>query len=379
MVGAKDFVFREKVTPFIRKQLRTLSEQYGPDSSEVRALKLQYVKSPEEDVISDSDRMRHYEATQTVQHEGVPLRGVERLYRRTILIQPTMGCAAHCRWCLRGQYPIANLREDDVVNFAKFCGSPAVRDDLREILITGGDPFLVPQILLLVFSEVKKHAPNIRYFRIGTRVPVQDPARVDRTLLAVLDSAGPARVEVGTHINHPVELTSQAREAYGKLNDLGLRIYDQSVLLKGVNDSAEVLTELYDEIRYLGIEAHYLFHCIPMRGMRHHRTSVKRGLDLIGRLNSSGEAPGRGKPMFTLMTDLGKTTLYQGSILEKNDNDEVLVQTHYRADEIQRWNPSWRMPPSAVEDENGTLRVWYPDGTDEGVKQLRLISSGSPH
>jgi len=377
MAGARDFVFREKLTPFLDKQLRLLAEQFGPNSNEVRALKLQYVKSPEEDVVSTNDRMRHYEATQSVQHEGVPLRGVERLYRRTILIQPTMACAAHCRWCLRGQYPIANLREDDIVNFAKFCGSPEVRDDVREILITGGDPFLVPQVLLLIFSEVKKHAPNIRFFRIGTRVPIQDPARVDRTLLAVLEAAAPVKVEVGTHINHPVELTPQAREAYKKLSELGLRIYDQSVLLKGVNDSVEVLTALFDEFRYLGIEAHYLFHCIPMRGMSHHRTSIRRGLDLIGKINSSGLVPGRAKPMYTLMTDLGKTTLYQGSIVERNDDDEVLVQTQYRADQIRRWNPSWRIPPSAAEDENGTLRVWYPDGSDEEMGQLRLISSGS--
>ena len=377
MAGAKDFVFREKLTPFLRKQLSLLAEEFGPDSDEVRALKLQYLKSSHEDVVSTNDRMRHYEATENVNHSGVALRGVERLYRRTILIQPTMACAAHCRWCLRGQYPIATLREGDIVNFAKFCGSPAVRDDLREILITGGDPFLVPQVLLLIFSEVKKHAPNIQFFRIGTRVPVQDPSRVDRKLLAVLDAAAPVKVEIGTHVNHPVELTAPAREAYKKLSGLGLRIYDQSVLLKGVNDSVEVLSRLFDELRYLGIEAHYLFHCIPMRGMSHHRTTVQRGLDLIGGVNSSGLVPGRAKPMYTLMTDLGKTTLYEGSILEKNDDDEILVQTHYRADETRRWNPSWRMPPSAVEDENGSLRVWYPDGSDEEMGQLRLVSSRS--
>ncbi len=365
MAGAKDFIFREKITPFLQGRLAALEKQFGRDSKEYEALSFQYVKSPLENETSENERMRHYQSEVHVEFEGKPLKGVERLYRRTILIEPSTVCAAHCRWCLRGQYPLSSLKEEEVTNFARYCGSPAVRDDLREILITGGDPLMVPQRLAFIFAEVKKYAPNIEIFRIGTRVPVQDPARVDNELLDILRSADPARVEIATHINHPMELMQETRQAYQSLYRVVFKIYDQTVLLKGVNDNVEILCQLYDDLRYLGIEAHYLFHCIPMRGMAHHRTSVQKGLDLISKITSSGAFSGRAKPMFTVMTDLGKITLYHGSILERNSQHEILIQSRYRIEDFKGRNPSWQLPPSSCEDKEGYLRVWYPDGKDD--------------
>jgi len=365
MAGAQDSIFREKITPYLQKQLDQAKEKYGEDSPQFLSFKRQYEKSGLEDAITDLDRRRHYESEVHIHYNGIPLRGVERLYRRTMLIEPSTVCAAHCRWCLRGQYPLFSLKEEEIINFAKYCGSKEVRDEIKEILITGGDPLMVPKRLEQIITEVKRHAPNVEFFRIGTRVPIQDPERINHELLSVFKSAAPKRVEIATHINHPAELTSEAKEAYRKLYDVVFKIYDQSVLLKGVNDNQETLDELYDEMRYMGIEAHYLFHCIPMRGMAHHRTSISKGLDLISKITSSGDFSGRVKPMFTLMTDLGKITLYHGSVLERNDNNELLIQSKYRVEDFKYRNPSWEIPEAAFEDEDGYLRVWYPDGVDD--------------
>ena len=76
--------------------------------------------------------MRHYQSEVHVHYEGKALRGVERLYRRTILLEPTMVCAAHFRWCLRGQYPQFGLTEDEITNFAKYTGSDEVKEDLKK-------------------------------------------------------------------------------------------------------------------------------------------------------------------------------------------------------------------------------------------------------
>ncbi|MBI5211012.1 MAG: radical SAM protein [Elusimicrobia bacterium] len=367
MAGAKAAVFREKLTGYLRAQLSRLEAAHGRDSAEYRALALQYAKSPLEDRHAGrGERERHYESEVHIHYDGKPLRGVERLYRRTILIEPTTVCAAHCRWCLRGQYPLFSLSEDDIVRAARYCGSAPVRDDLREILITGGDPLMVPQRLEFIFTQLRAHAPNILIYRIGTRVPVQDPERVSKDLLGILRAAAPAKIEIGTQVNHPSELTPEARQAYAALYEVAFKIYDQTVLLKGVNDSVDVLSRLYDDFRYMGIEAHYLFHCIPMKGMAHHRTSVRRGLELMQDLTSSGAFSGRAKPMYTVMTDIGKVSLYHGVILERNEDDEVLLQTRYRVEDFKRRNPSWKAPASAQPDKDGTLRVWYPDGADDG-------------
>jgi len=364
MAGAKNFIFKEKLSREISDLMKVIESTQGRSSRAYKALESQYIKSPLEDSHEEFDRMRHYQSEVHIEFEGKRLKGVERLYERTILIEPSSVCAAHCRWCLRRQYPVFSLREEEITNFARYAGSNEVRDELREILITGGDPFMVPQRLQFIITEIKKHAPNIKIVRIGTRVPVQDPGRVNSELLEILQQAAPLKIEVATHVNHPVELTIAARKAYEALYEVVFKIYDQSVLLKGVNDNHETLRELYDHLRYLGIEAHYLFHCIPMRGMSHHRTSVQKGLDLINRLTASGDFSGRAKPMFTLMTDLGKISLYQGAIIEKNKNNEILIQSHYRISDLLRRNPTWKLPEAAHEDKNGYLRVWYPDGND---------------
>ena len=156
----------EKLTPYLQQKLVETSEKYGIDSEEYKAFERQYLKSKSEDEINHEDRLRHYQSEVHVHYEGKPLRGVERLYRRTILLEPTMVCAAHCRWCLRGQYPQFGLTEDEITNFAKYTGSDEVKDDLKEILVTGGDPFMVPKRLKFIFSQINKFAPNI-HIKIG--------------------------------------------------------------------------------------------------------------------------------------------------------------------------------------------------------------------
>jgi len=365
MAGAKNNIFAEKITPYLSGKLEELKLKFGINSPEYNALSLQYVSSVREQDIHESDRQRHYQSDICVMYNDLPLKGVERLYRRTIIIEPSSVCAAHCRWCLRGQYPLFTLTDEEIINFTKYCGSDKVKDNLREVLITGGDPFMIPMKLALVIHALKENAPNIQIFRIASRVPIQDPARINTDLLDIISSAAPVKVEIATHINHPIELTDEAQEAYIKLSEVVENIYDQTVLLKGVNDNPETLIELYDMFRYLGIEAHYLFHCIPMRGMSHHRTTVKKGLKIVSELTSAGQFSGRSKPMFTLMTDIGKITLYHGTIIDRNANGEILLQTSYTKESFIQNNPSWVIPDSAHEDENGFLRVWYQDGKDD--------------
>ncbi|HEY3147832.1 MAG TPA: radical SAM protein, partial [Dongiaceae bacterium] len=165
-----------------------LEQLHGMGSREWRAIALQYVKNPVEAAISPQERRRHYESEITLQFRGKPLAGVERLYRRTVLLEPTTVCAAHCRWCLRGQYPVKTLREDEIVTAARYFGQAEECAEVDEVLITGGDPLMAPKLLRSAFEALQTHAPNIRTIRIGTRVPFQDPDRINDGLLTVLSS-----------------------------------------------------------------------------------------------------------------------------------------------------------------------------------------------
>jgi lysine 2,3-aminomutase len=363
VAGQKYGNFPELISPFLQGKLTEARASNGEESAAYQAIARQYMRSDLEAEIQPLDRRRHYEAEVTSAVNGKQLKGVERLYRRTVLLEPTTACAAHCRWCLRGQYGSFTLREADVDCALDYF---ALDSAIREVLITGGDPLMAPRLLAYILNGIDERVPNIEIVRIGTRVPLQAPERISGELLTVLQARRLFRLELGIHICHPSELWPESRRVLQILLASGIRIYNQHPLLKGVNDDRDTLIALYDEIRRLGIEAHYLFHAIPMRGMTHHRTSIERGLELISALTSGGEFSGRAKPHYCAMTDIGKVVLYHGSILKRDaDTASVLLHSQYRAADRLRYNPSWQIPSSVIVDENGFMNVWYPDGADD--------------
>lgn len=364
MAGLTDGLFKEKISPFLFEKMQEVEKQYGPNSLESRALLLQYKKSPLEDLPTLEKNRRHYEAEVSAEVNGHQVPGLERLYRRCMVIDITMICAANCRYCLRGNYPISTLSEQQMVDIAKYCGLETNRNDLNELLITGGDPLIIPQKLNYLLNVLEEHAPNIRFIRIGSRLPSQQPDRIDDSVLNIFDTHEKFRFEVGTQINHPVEFFPEVIKAFEDLQDRKVRIYAQNVLLKNINDDVATLVALYDTMHIHDIDPHYLFHCIPIKGMHHFRTTVAKGLSLVKDLTCSGNISGRAKPMFAAMTDIGKITFYDGVILEKDANNNLLLQSNYSFEDRLKWVCGWKLPESARVDEQGRLQVLYLDGSD---------------
>jgi len=361
--------FSEKISPFLRNKMEILKKEQGESSEAYQALFLQYVKQEVElDQKAESNR-RHWEADMKLEiadNTTNIIHGVERLYRQSVVIEPTMICAAHCRYCLRANYDIFTLTETEIKSIAIYCGNKSLSHEVSEVLITGGDPFIVPQKLRFLVESLIEFAPNIKRVRIGTRVPLHDPDRLDNNIFEIFKRhRSRITFEVATQINHATELFPEVIDKFQMIRDLGITVYSQNVLLKGVNDNVNALVDLYSKLRDIGIEAHYLFHSVPMRGMHHFRTTVKKGLDLSRQFINSGMISGRVKPMYALMTDIGKITLYEGTILGKNNNNQILVQSTYRYEDRMKWNPDWKIPETASIDENGLLRVLYLDGNDE--------------
>jgi lysine 2,3-aminomutase len=374
MAGTKTGDFVELISPFLRRKMTELQDRYGQDSREWRAIARQYVKNPLEQAISPKERRRHYESELTISYRGKPLVGVERLYRRTVLLEPTTVCAAHCRWCLRGQYPVKTLNEEQIVDAARYFGEADECREIDEILITGGDPLMAVRLLRTSLEALQTYAPKIKTIRIGSRVPFQSPERINDALLAVLKSVSHLRLEIGVNVNHPIEFWPESREALAKIRSTGARIYNQHPLLKGVNDDLETLSALYTALRDNDVEAHYLFHAIPMQGMQHHRTSVQKGAELVMRISASGEFSGRGKPRYCLMTDIGKVVLVDGAIIDRRSEDNtILLRSGYRVSDRKKWNPSWRIPSSVELDSDGYMCVWYQDGDDNVAREVETI------
>lgn len=358
--------FPEKVSPFLKSKIELVEELYGKKSQEYLALALQYYKSSMESNVSAEVNDRHWHADVNADNDKQSaMVGVERLYQQSVVIEPTMICAAHCRYCLRANYNIFTLADNELEQIAKYCGSDALQKDVSEVLITGGDPLIVPHKLMYLVSMLAQHAKNVKRIRIGTRLILHDPGRIDNNIYEIFHRFKDRfQFEIATQVNHSIELFPEVSDVLSKIRDMGIPIYSQNVLLKGVNDQAEILVDLYQKLRDLNISPHYLFHSVPMRGMHHLRTSVSKGLRLINELVNSGRISGRIKPMYALMTDIGKITLYENVILDRNEHNEILLQSKYNYTDRMKWNPMWEIPQTAKVDKEGYLQVWYLDGED---------------
>ncbi len=364
--------FKEIISPFLQSKMAEVERTSGREAPAYRALALQYVRDPRETALLTNQSSRHYEAEVAITVDRQPLRGVERLYRRTLLVEPTIRCAAHCRWCIRANYEGGDLSPAELTSVARYAGSPSQRVDITEVLVTGGDPLVAPKLLRLLVGELKTHAPNVTTLRIGTRMPFHAPTRVNDTFLDIIRDAAPIRVEIGLHANHPVEFWPESVEALSALRRAGATLYNQHPVLAGVNDDSPTLAELYEALRANHIEPHYMFHAVPMRGMEHHRTTVDEMLGLHRVLTTSGSVSGRTKPKPALLTDVGKVMLTEGSILERDDHDHrILLRTAYSLEDRLRWNPSWRLPPSATVGADGRMTVWYQDAKPDQAGPAR--------
>lgn len=361
--------FRQLLTPFLEEKLRLIEACHGRESSEYQALARQYIRATREDASSEETNLRHYDADVRTCEDSPGLPGVERLYRRTLVVEPTLACAAHCRHCIRANYPRHNLTESELSDVARYCGAPSNREDLREVLITGGDPLLIPRRVESLLEALREHAPNIRTVRIATRIPAQAPEMVNGEVLRLFEDKQPLRLELATQINHRIELFPEVVDAFRRIMDRGVGVYAQNVLLRGVNDDVDTLVDLYDALRDVGIQPYYLFHCVPLMGMGHLRTTVQRAVELANGLTSSGMICGRAKPMLAAMTEIGKIVLYDGGVLRR-DNRRLLLQSHYHVEDRRRWNPAWQLPANAEVDRHGLLRVWYLDGHDDDADLL---------
>ncbi len=213
-------------------------------------------------------------------HEEAP--GLIRRYRDRALVLVTLQCATYCRHCTR-KHRVGRDGAGEAVSPRRTAEWLAARPELREALISGGDPLTLDTSQLARWlEEIRRRAPNIEILRIGTRAPVVLPQRVDRELCALLRRYHPVWMNV--HFNHPAELTAEAAAACERLADAGVPLGNQTVLLHGVNDDADTLEALFRGLIRMRVRPYYLFQCDPVRGVGHFRVSPAWGRALMREL-----------------------------------------------------------------------------------------------
>lgn len=205
--------------------------------------------------------------------------GLLQKYQGRTLLITTGACAIHCRYCFRRHYPYS----DDPHGLAQWEPAlQAIRSDasIREVLLSGGDPLVLPDEQLSRLIDEIEGIPHVERLRIHSRLPIVLPDRINAELICRLTQS-PLTVVVVVHANHARELVGDCADALDRLRQAGLTVLNQTVLLKGVNDSVEALAELSERCIELGVVPYYLHQLDRVSGAAHFEVPVEQGQQLI--------------------------------------------------------------------------------------------------
>lgn len=208
--------------------------------------------------------------------------GLVHRYPDRVLLIITDKCASYCRFCTRKRIVCEN--EDIVIEkrLEQAIGYIKKNKQIRDVLISGGDPLILSDSKLEYILSSLRDVPQIEILRIGTRIPITLPQRITDGLLNILSKYHPLWISL--HINHPQELAIEVRDAVNRLADRGIPLGSQTVLLRGINDSAEVLKRLMQRLLTIRVRPYYIYQCDPVMGTEHFRTSVTKGIDIMKKL-----------------------------------------------------------------------------------------------
>jgi lysine 2,3-aminomutase len=256
-----------------------------------------------------------------------PVPGISHRYPDRVLFCVSSVCAMYCRFCTRKRKV---SRKDALTDKDFQQGLAYIRDhpEIRDVLLSGGDPLMHGDARLESILAGVRAIPHVQIIRIGTRIPVTLPQRVTPELCAMLARYHP--LYINTHFNHPREITPEAARACRLLADAGIPLGNQSVLLRKVNDDAVTMTRLVQGLLMIRVRPYYIYLMDLVRGGRHFRTSVRRGLEIIGALR--GHTSGLAVP--TLVIDApgggGKIPIAPETIVSLDEREVVL--RNYKGD-----------------------------------------------
>ena len=314
----------------VTRDIAALIDPDDPDDPIAR----QFIPSAEELVTQGSES-----ADPIGDHAHSPVTGIVHRYPDRVLFKLVHVCAVYCRFCFRRE--MVGPGKATALSHAAYHGALdyiRAHPEVWEVILTGGDPLMLsPRRLTQVMTDLAA-IDHVRIIRIHTRVPVADPARISRDMIAALKVKG-ATTWVALHANHVRELTEKARAACAGIIDAGIPMVSQSVLLRGVNDNAAALEALMRAFVECRIKPYYLHHGDLAPGTAHLRTTLKHGQQLMRTLR--GRVSGLCQPDYVVdipgghgKVPVGPNYLSQAhSVSQANSflpKREQLEETRYR-------------------------------------------------
>jgi lysine 2,3-aminomutase len=210
-----------------------------------------------------------------------PVPGITHRYPDRCLMVTTHVCTMYCRFCtrkratmVRGGWDAISRSDERMIEYVRD------HEQIRDVIVSGGDPLTLPPAKLKFFLHSLRDIPHVDVIRIGTRVPTTLPQRLyDPEILDILESS--EKVWIQTHFNHPREITPEVARVCKSLLKRGMPLNNHTVLMRGVNDDLATMRKLMRALLRVKIRPYYLFHCDPVIGAGHFRTSIWKGLEIM--------------------------------------------------------------------------------------------------
>lgn len=212
----------------------------------------------------------------------MPVPGLVRRYRDRCLILATHMCAVYCRHCNRKRWWRRSTFHPTESYFSPMVEYIGRERGIREVILSGGDPFVLPDRVLAWLLERIRAIDHVEVVRVGTRVPVVMPMRITSRLCCLLRKYRP--IWVNTQFNHPREITPASADACDRLVSAGIPVSNQSVLLKGINDNVPTMQALLTGLQRISVRPYYLFQCDPVWGTEHFWVDIPVGQEMMRQL-----------------------------------------------------------------------------------------------
>ena len=278
-----DALFRVEITPYFASLIDP-DDPNGPVRKQVIPTDREMV--PFQSMMEDS----------LAEDKHSPVPGLVHRYPDRVLMLVTTQCASYCRYCTRsrivGDSSQTFSRSDFDAQIEYIENTPQVRD----VLLSGGDPMiLAPKLLDMILSRLRA-IPHLEIIRIGSRVPVFLPMRVNDEFCEMVSKYHPLWLNI--HVNHPKEITPELAAACDRLSRAGVPLGNQSVLLAGVNDSVHIQRKLVHDLVKMRVRPYYLYQCDLVDGSGHFRTSISKGIEIMEGLR--GHTSGYAVPTYVI-------------------------------------------------------------------------------
>ena len=322
---------------------KDLIERFGFDSEQAQKLNklfhirvnpyyLSLIRHPGDPIwlqcIPDAVELEDHNAPEDPLNEDAdsPVPSITHRYPDRVLFLVTSQCSMYCRFCTRKRKVSDSTKINskwiqDGIDYI------ASHTEVRDVVLSGGDPLMVTDYVLERILASLRAIPHVEIIRLGTKMPCVLPQRITPKLCKMLKKYHP--IYVNTHFNHPWECTPEAEKACAILADAGCPVGNQAVLMKGVNDDADIMLDLHRKLLKMRVRPYYIYQADLTKGTNHFRTPVRKGLEIMDKLR--GHTSGLAIPYYVIDAPGGggKIPLLPQYVLGRNGKDIILRNYKY--------------------------------------------------